>query len=107
MLRLPFEAPGFVQYVSHAGLENAKATDASFMFIYAICMMGVRPVRQPFFFFFFFKPPYPFRTRACTTHIDTAGAASGAWFPRVRHGGPGIWHDGAVVETADGIDTRP
>jgi hypothetical protein len=44
MLRLPFEAPGFMQYVSHAGLEHAAANDASFMFINALAMMGIRPV---------------------------------------------------------------
>ena len=42
--KLPFEPPGFIQYLSHSGLEGENATDCAFMFIYILSMTALRPV---------------------------------------------------------------
>lgn len=40
--RLPFVPPGFVQRMSHSGLEGDDMTECAAAFIYVLCSMGIR-----------------------------------------------------------------
>lgn len=41
--KLPFEPPGFISRLSHAGLSDEDYTNCSCTFIYVLCSAGLRP----------------------------------------------------------------